>query len=67
MRPRLIASVPGLNDPLLTPFERFEKFARMVVSVPKEEADKVADERKGGRRAKPHTKRREAGNVGKKL
>ena len=40
MRPRLIASVPGLSDSSLTPFERFEKFARIIVSVPKEEADK---------------------------
>ena len=59
MRPRLVASVPGLDDPSLTPFERFEKFARMVVSVPKEEADKVSDERKGGKRtSRPPSGRR---------
>lgn len=57
MRPRLIASVPGLDDPLLSPFERLEKLTRMIVSVPKEEADKVAREREGGRRRKPSTKR----------
>jgi len=26
VRPRLIASVPGIGDPSPTPFERFEKF-----------------------------------------
>ena len=62
MRPRLIASVPGLSGPSLTPFERFEKFARMIVSVPKKEADKVADEGKGGRRAAPRIKQQESDN-----
>jgi hypothetical protein len=60
VRPRLIASVPGLDDPLLSPFERFEKLTRMIVSVPKEEADKVTHERKGGRESKPPTKRQES-------
>jgi hypothetical protein len=50
VRPRLIASVPGLDDPSLAPFERFEKFARMIVSVPKTEADAMVHERKGGAR-----------------
>ena len=40
MRPRLIASVPGLGDPSLSPAQRFEKFARLIVSVPKTKADK---------------------------
>ena len=62
VRPRLIASVPGLADPSLTPFERFEKFARMIVSVPKAEADAIADEREGGRKRKPSTKRQESSN-----
>jgi len=39
MRPRLISGVPGLK-PDSTPFERLEQFARMIVSVPKKEADK---------------------------
>ena len=61
MRPRLIASVPGLDDPSLAPFERFEKFARMIVSVPKTEADAIAvHERKGGRKRKPSIKRQES-------
>jgi hypothetical protein len=67
VRPRLIASVPGLSDPSLTPFERFEKFARAVVLVPKTEADAAVHERKGGRESKPSIRRRENGNVGKKL
>lgn len=63
MRPRLIASVPGLSDPSLSPFDRFEKFARMIVSVPKEEADKVAiHERQGGSKGRPVTRRQENGN-----
>jgi hypothetical protein len=40
VRPHTIEAVPGLNDPELTPFERFEKFARMIVQVPKSEADR---------------------------
>ena len=31
----------GPPNPCLTPFENFERFARKIVSVPKEEADKV--------------------------
>jgi hypothetical protein len=38
--PRLIASAPAPENRSLTRFERFESFARMIVSVPKEEADK---------------------------
>jgi hypothetical protein len=41
MRPRAIRSVPGLS-PKASPFERLEQFARMIVRVPKEEADKEA-------------------------
>jgi len=62
VRPRLIASVPGLSDTSLTPFDRFEKFARMVVSVPKAEADAAVHERKGGRKSKLLTKRQESNN-----
>jgi hypothetical protein len=51
-----------LGDPLLSPFERFEKLTRMIVSVPKEEADKAGHERKGGRKIKPFTRRRESSN-----
>ena len=39
MRPRAIQGVPGLN-PNGSPSERFEQFARMIVRVPKAEADK---------------------------
>lgn len=39
MRPRAIQSVPGL-DPNGSPFDRLTQFARMIVSVPKAEADK---------------------------
>jgi len=39
MRPRAIQAVPGL-DPNATPFERLEKFARMIIRTPKAEADK---------------------------
>jgi len=59
VRPRLIASVPGLSDLSLIPFECFEKFARMIVSVPKSEADAVVHEGKGGHKSKPLTKRQE--------
>jgi hypothetical protein len=38
MRPRAISGVPGL-DPKASAFERFEKFVRMIISVPKAEAD----------------------------
>ena len=38
MRPRAIQSVPGL-DPRATPFERFERFARIIAAVPKSEVE----------------------------
>ena len=38
MRPRAIQGVPGL-DPNATPFERFERFARLIVAVPKTELE----------------------------
>ncbi len=37
MRPRAIQGVPGLK-PISSPSDRFEQFARMIVSVPKTEA-----------------------------
>jgi len=43
VRPRAIQGVPGLN-PDSAPSERFEKFARMIVSVPKAEADREMEE-----------------------
>lgn len=43
MRPRLIASAPGAENPALTPFERFENFARKIILVPKAEADRRRD------------------------
>jgi len=40
MRPRAISGVPGLTDNLaLTPMERLEKFVRLIVRVPKAEAE----------------------------
>lgn len=54
MRPRAIQDVPGL-DSNATPFERLEKFARMIVRIPKAEADKQVD---GPGPAKPNKKRR---------
>jgi hypothetical protein len=39
MRPRAIQSVPGL-DPNGTPFGRLRQFAKMIVSVPKQELEK---------------------------
>ena len=39
MRPRAIQTVPGL-DPNASPFERLKEFARMIIRVPKEEAEK---------------------------
>jgi hypothetical protein len=50
MRPRAIQSVPGV-DPSATPFAHFEQFTRMVLQVPKEEADK------GVKKAAPKTRR----------
>jgi hypothetical protein len=50
MRPRAIAGVPGL-DPKASPFERFQQFARMIVSVPKAEADRAME--KSGLMKKP--------------
>jgi len=42
MRPRSIQGVPGL-DSCASPFARLEHFGRMVLQVPKEEADKERD------------------------
>ena len=39
MRPKLIQGVPGLN-PEASPFARLEQFARLIVRIPKSEADK---------------------------
>lgn len=51
MRPRAIQGVPGL-DPNASPFARFEQFTRMVLQVPKEEADKeIKQETKNARRS----------------
>jgi len=50
VRPRTISRVPGL-DPKASPSERFQQFARMIVSVPKAEADKEMG--KSGLRKKP--------------
>jgi hypothetical protein len=54
MRPRAIQEVPGL-DPQLSSFGRFKQFARMILAVPKAEADKennrvVAKVKNGSRR-----------------
>jgi hypothetical protein len=57
VRPRAICDVPGL-DPTASPAERFQKFARMIVSVPKEEADR--EMKKSGLRKKPKSGKRKA-------
>ncbi len=59
MRPRAIQGVPGLN-PKLDSFGRFRKFARMVLAVPKEEADKEMEGVAGEKRAN-RTKRKQNG------
>jgi hypothetical protein len=51
MRPRAILGVPGL-DPDSSPSERFVKFARMIVSVPKTEADREMEKSGLGKRPK---------------
>lgn len=43
MRPHLIAGTPGGENPALTPFGRFENFARKIILVPKAEADRQKD------------------------
>jgi hypothetical protein len=63
MRPRSIPSVPGLQD-VHSPFERFRRFAGMIVAVPKEEADKemegaAGDKRANGTKRKQNDKRKE--------
>jgi hypothetical protein len=40
MRLRAIQGVPGL-DPNASPFQRFEKFARLIAAVPKSEVEKM--------------------------
>ena len=55
MRPRAISGVPGL-DPKASPFERFQEFARMIVSVPKAEADR--EMKKSGLKKKPSKSRK---------
>ena len=39
MRPRAIQNVPGL-DPNAIPFKRLTEFARIIIQIPKTEADK---------------------------
>jgi len=43
MRPRAIQTVPGLKAES-SPGERFMDFSRMIVSVPKAEADRAMEE-----------------------
>jgi hypothetical protein len=42
MRPRSVSGVPGSFEHGLTPYARFEKFARMIARVPKAEINKRA-------------------------
>ncbi len=46
MRPRSMQNVPGLSD-IQSPFERFKRFAGMILAVPKEEADKEIKKLRG--------------------
>ena len=62
MRPRAIQDVPGLKADS-SPSERFEQFARMIISVPKAEADREMEQsglKKYGsvRPSRPSKKRR---------
>lgn len=60
MRPRIIPDAPGL-DRELGAFDRFERFARMIVTVPKAEAEREMG--KSGLRKKPSADRkRKIGN-----
>jgi len=59
VRPRAIQTVPGL-PPDGSPFERFREFARMIVSVPKSEADREMS-KSGLRKALKKTQRRSNG------
>jgi hypothetical protein len=40
MRPRFIQDVLGLNPNVASPFDRLERFAQMIIRIPKAEADK---------------------------
>jgi hypothetical protein len=59
VRPRLIQSVPGL-DPTATPFERFERFARLIAAVPKTELEKESKKSARGIIKVPRTEADEA-------
>jgi hypothetical protein len=56
VRPRSFQNVPGLGDPALTPFQRFEKFARMIVSVPRTESNEDKGKSKKVKLAKDRVK-----------
>jgi hypothetical protein len=64
MRPRSMRNIPGLNDSL-SPFERFKRFAGMIVSVPKAEADKEIERAANDKRANG-TKRKRNGKLKEK-
>ena len=65
MRPRAIQQVPRLN-PNLDSFGRFKQFARMILAVPKEKADKQGkkEESKKSRRG-PRSKPQNGNNNGR--
>ena len=63
MRPRLIASAPGSEDPALTPYARFERFARLIVSVPKAEADLAGNKTKRSATKRERSPRHETGGT----
>jgi hypothetical protein len=55
MRPRAISGIPAGLDEHSSPGERFEKFVRMIVSVPKVEVDEEVrkfEKRKSAKEAK---------------
>lgn len=47
MRPRAISGIPAGLDENDSPGERFRKFVRMIVSVPKAEGHRMAEIHKG--------------------
>jgi hypothetical protein len=63
MRPRSIQSVRGL-DPNGTPFERFRRFAEMIIAVPKTESENEIEKSGSAKNGAGLTKRK-VHNAGK--
>ncbi len=50
MCPRLIAGAPGIENPGLSLYQRFEDFVRQIILIPKAEADKETDKGRAAKR-----------------